>query len=73
MLSAERGDGGRGRLLLLQHGSFGGDSLLAGEGAFLQAKVEAKVLTWAWEMPVTVSVAGRWVERMKKLCLAFSL
>lgn len=50
-----------------------GNSLLAGEGAFLQAKVEKIFSTWAWEMPVIVSLAGRSVGRRKKLCLALSL
>lgn len=31
---------------------------LTGEGAFLQAKLEARVPTQPWEMPVMVSVAG---------------
>lgn len=35
-----------------------GNSSVAGEGAFLQAKVGARVLTRAWELPVTVSVAA---------------
>ena len=34
-----------------------GNSLLAGEEAFLQAKAGARAPTWAWDMPDTVSVA----------------
>lgn len=39
----------------------------------MQAQVEAKVLTWAWEMPVMVIVAGMWVEMKQQLSLALSL
>lgn len=46
---------------------------LTGEGAFLQAKLEARVPTQPWEMPVRVSVAEGWVGRRKELCLALGL
>lgn len=71
MLLAERASG-KGEASLTATWWWG-NSLLAVEGAFLQAKIEARVLPRAWEMPVMVSVAGGWVGRRKKLCLALSL
>lgn len=71
MLSVERGLG-KGDATVTATWWLWGDSLLAGVEPFLQAKVEARVPTWAWEIPVMVSVVGGWVRRRKKLCLTLS-
>lgn len=72
MVSAEKGWRMGEASITATWGSWG-NSLLAGEEAFLQAKIEARVLASAREMPVMVSVAGGSVGRGKKLCLALSL